>query len=159
MAEMTFHPDKLVDRLKFAIRLAVRGLAVLMVFVIPSWVGTDRNCRLPDREYRREGPWTSRLLRAHGEARRLRQPGPPSRVGTGGNLVTRWARAPRSTNGPPSLASDGRAPDVRIPGLERELGWRLRLDPRNWISTGKESARFSPVYLLESVSQRNKRWV
>ena len=34
MAEMTFHPDKLIDRLKFAIRLAVRGLAVLMVFVI-----------------------------------------------------------------------------------------------------------------------------
>ena len=34
MAEMTFHPDKLIDRLKVGIRAAVRALAVLMVFVI-----------------------------------------------------------------------------------------------------------------------------
>ena len=33
MAEMSFHPDRLVDRLKVAIRMAVRALAVLMVFV------------------------------------------------------------------------------------------------------------------------------
>ena len=34
MSEMGFHPDTLIDRLKVAIRLAVRALAVLMVFVI-----------------------------------------------------------------------------------------------------------------------------